>query len=73
MGEFNSLFYLIKLALIKQVYSLQMKGNSSLTINWKNDLFHIVNNSLYHPMKDLKELKDTFILLTSNVFTVKKI
>lgn len=56
LGEFNSLFYLLKFALKSHVTSLQVKGDSLLTTNWMNGSVQVVNNSLYSLACELKRL-----------------
>lgn len=56
MGEVNSMFYLVKFALKFHVSSLQVMGDSLLTINSMNGLVHVVNNLLHSPACELKRM-----------------
>jgi ribonuclease HI len=42
-GEFNALFSLLKFIVDINISSLQVYGDSELTIKWMNDKIHVTN------------------------------
>jgi ribonuclease HI len=60
VGELNSLFFLLKFSLQNHVTSIQIMGDSLLSIHWMKGFVQIVSNSLQPLAFELKTLATFF-------------